>query len=97
MRCEDPKCKGWSVAVASKACKLAHVAGVKAVVCHSVLGLCGCVYCKNRDQKHLKSKMQELRTRFVAFDVNAMHLFEYPSARYWSKDINRTSTRGQKN
>ena len=25
---------------------LAHVAGVKAVVCHSVLGLCGCVYAK---------------------------------------------------
>ena len=76
---------------------LAHVAGVKAVVCNSCWDACGYVNCKNRDQKHLKSNLQELRSRFVAFDVNAVHLFEYPSVRYWSKDINRTRTGGQKN
>jgi len=52
---------------------------------------------QKQGQKALKSKMQELWTRFVAFDVNAMHLFEYPSVRYWSTEINGTLTGGQKN
>ena len=76
---------------------LAHVAGVKAVVCHRCWDACGYVNCKNRDQKALETQQQELRTRFVAFDVNAMHLFEHPSVRYWSTEINGTLTGGQKN
>ena len=77
---------------------LAHVAGVNAVVCHRCWDSVDAYIAKIGIKKHLKSKMQELWwTRFVAFDVNAMHLFEYPSVRYWSKDINRTRTGGQKN
>ena len=79
---------------------LAHVAGVKAVVCNNCWDACGCLNCKNRAQKVLKQLKLDARVAdpfCFAFDATRVHLFEYRSVRSWSKETNRTLTGDQKN